>query len=106
MGSNLIESGNVIGNALWILGCVVALATVIYQSWRASIHGERLTVILKQPGTHIAMNLAGLLFCLGLAVTSDSLIKYIVWGIFAAVFLVLAGIAYKTIRKGGPSNKD
>jgi hypothetical protein len=106
MGSNLIDWGNVFGNALWILGCAVALATFSYQSWRASMHREKFTVMLKQPGAQIAMNLAGLLFCLGLAATSDSLVKYIIWGIFAAAFLVLAGNAYKAMRKSESSNKD
>ena len=100
---NLIDWGNVFGNSLWILGCAVALATLSYQSWQASTRREKISSTLKKPGAQLAMNLAGLLFCLGLGVTSNSFVKYIIWGIFSVGFLSLAITAYKAMRKGEQS---
>ena len=45
-------------------------------------------VALSQPSTQFFINLAGLLFSLGLAWTSDRTIEIVLWLILAALFLV------------------
>jgi Ca2+/Na+ antiporter len=106
MASSPIDWGNVFGNMLWILGCAVALATLSYQSWLASKHRAKYSTMLKQPGAQFAMDLAGLLFCLGLAVTANSWVKYLIWGLFSAAFLYLAILAYQAMRREQQAKKD
>lgn len=73
-------------NALWILGCAIGLATLSYTSWEASVHGEKFTARLKRTPVQISLNLAGLLFSLGLATTSDSTLEIVLWGILTIAF--------------------
>lgn len=76
----------VTSNALWILGCAAGLATFSYASWQASIRGEKLAVQLKRVPIQVFLNLAGLLFCAGLAATSGSSLEIVLWGILALAF--------------------
>ena len=73
-------------NALWILGCAVALATFSYASWEASVYNEKFTARLRRTPILACLNLAGLLFSLGLAATSDAAIEKILWLVMAVAF--------------------
>ena len=84
----MIDWGNLAVNALWILGCSLALAAFSYASWQASVHGEKITVSLKSPGIRLSLHLGGLLFCLGLALGADSLLEKIVWALLGIAILV------------------
>jgi hypothetical protein len=81
----MIDWINVGANGLWILGCALALASFSYASWRASQEGGKLSAHLESPGTRQALYLAGLLFCVGLAILAGSLFERVLW-----VFLSLA----------------
>jgi hypothetical protein len=84
----MIDWYNLAVNALWILGCAVALATLSYASWEASLMKEKFTARLNRPFYQIALDLAGFLFCTGLAGTSDSTLEIILWSILALAFLI------------------
>lgn len=86
----MIDWYSVFANSLWILGLALALATFSYVSWLASIQGVRTRDQLKTPGTLIAFSIAGILFCAGLAATSDTLIEIVIWSILGVLFLVQA----------------
>jgi membrane protein required for beta-lactamase induction len=75
-----------VSNALWILGCSAGLATLSYASWQASIRGEKFTAQLKRVPIQISLNIAGLLFCLGLAATSGASLETVLWAILAIAF--------------------
>ena len=83
----MIDWLNLGANALWILGCAVALAVLSYASWEASVYREKFSQRLKRPGIQAALNLGGFLFASGLAATSDSGIEIILWLVLAAAFL-------------------
>ena len=82
----MIDWISVGSNALWIIGCAIGLATLSYASWEASEYGEKLTTRLRSTTILAFLNLAGLLFSLGLAATSDSTIEIILWLLLAIAF--------------------
>jgi len=85
----MIDWVSVGSNALWILGCAVALATLSYASWEASVYHEKFTSRLKRTPMQISLNLAGLLFSLGLAATSDALFERILWLLLVIAFAAM-----------------
>jgi hypothetical protein len=95
----MIDWYNLAANSLWILGCAVSLATLSYASWEASILDEKFITRLKRPSYQIALSLAGLLFCTGLAGTSDSTLEIILWSILSLAFLVQMVATYWQKRK-------
>lgn len=82
----MIDWRNLAANSLWILGCALALSTFSYASWEASIHKQKLRVRLGRPAVQLAFNLAGLLFCAGLAATAGSIIETVLWGLLSVLF--------------------
>ena len=85
----MIDWLSVGGNALWILGCAIGLATLSYASWEASVYHEKFSTRLNRTPILVSLNLAGLLFSLGLATTTDSTIEKILWLILAIAFGML-----------------
>jgi hypothetical protein len=93
----MIDWFNVAANSLWILGCAMALATLSYASWQASIYKETLRARLDTPGVQRAFYLSGILFCAGLAGASDSTLEVILWAMLG--FLFCLGLI-QSIRQG------
>lgn len=83
----MIDWFNLAANSLWILGCAIALATLSFASWQASVRREKLRARLNQPGVQQFFFLAGILFCAGLAATADSILETVLWGILDVLFL-------------------
>jgi hypothetical protein len=84
----MIDWFSLAANALWILACAIALATLSYASWVASLRQEKILRILVLPKYQITIKLAGILFCLGLAGTSSKWWEIIIWLIICALFIV------------------
>jgi hypothetical protein len=84
----MIDWGNLAANALWIIGCALALGTVSYASFLASLSGEKLRTRLGNPGMQAAIDLAGVLFCAGLAATSRPIWQMILWAVLGVLFLI------------------
>ncbi len=82
----MIDWFHLLTNALWILACALALAAISYASWQASSQQKRLREILNGTGYQLLFNLAGLLFCLGLAGSDTQVWKIILWLVLAAAF--------------------
>ena len=74
-------------NSLWILGCSLALATLSYASYQAWATHEPFRARVNSPGVRLSFDLAGLLFCLGLAGTASRTWELIIWFLLAAFFL-------------------
>jgi hypothetical protein len=88
----MIDWWGVFSNAIWIGGAALALATLSYASWEASANHQRLRQALTQRPIQAALNIAGAVFCLGMAATARGPLEIGVW-------LVLAGLfAYQWIR--------
>ena len=83
----MIDWINVAANALWILGCAVALAGLSYSDWLAGQEQAKLRVVLQYPKMQVVFNLAGTLFSAGLAWTSDTWYEIGLWVLLAAAFL-------------------
>ena len=78
----------VFSNAIWIGGAALALATVSYANWQASVDKQRLRQTLGRPTMQAALNVAGALFSAGLAVTARYPLEIIVWLILVALFVL------------------
>jgi hypothetical protein len=97
----MIDWFNLAGNALWILGCALALGTLSFASWQASIRNERLRNRLGNSSIQAAFDAAGTLFCTGLAVTSDSTLEIVLWSVLGVLFLIQGILAVR--QKFSPS---
>ncbi len=84
----MIDWWNVFSNALWISGAALALATLSYASWQASVEHQRLRAALKRPSFQIALNSAGVLFCAGMAATARYPLEIGLWLILAVLFVI------------------
>jgi phosphoglycerol transferase MdoB-like AlkP superfamily enzyme len=93
----MIDWFNLATNALWILACAMALATLSYASWQASLRRERLRIILTAAPYQISIDLAGVLFCLGLAGTSGKGWEIVLWLILSVLFAAQG--VYEMMRK-------
>jgi hypothetical protein len=95
----MIDWYNLLMNSCWILGCSLALATLSYASWEASTLKEKFFNRLKLPGYQISLNIAGLLFCIGLAGTSSVVWQQILWGLLGLGFVFQIFMEIKRSRK-------
>jgi len=94
----MIDWFNLAANALWIIGLAIALAVVSHASWQAALHHEKLRTQLARPGYQIYIDLAAVLFCLGMAATSRRVWEIILWGVLAVLFIAQA-VVEKFFRK-------
>jgi hypothetical protein len=93
----MIDWFNLAANALWILACAIVLATFSHAGWTASLQHEKLRKILALPHYQTSINLAGIIFCLGLAGTSQKLWESVSWLILME--LIVARSIIDLIRK-------
>jgi len=97
----MIDWVNLASNALWIFALALALAVFSSAYWKQSVTGERMRVILAKPRWEFSLNLAGTLFCLGLAATSDRLWERILWLILMGLYGAQIGLGIWKRRKAG-----
>lgn len=91
----MIDWISLAANSLWILGLALALATFSYASWGASFYKKRFRDSLTEPGAVISFSISGVLFCAGLAATSDSTLEIVLWAILGVLFLVQTILAVR-----------
>lgn len=87
----MIDWLNLAANALWICALALALAVLSFASWEAKVGGERLRIVLSRPRWEFTLNLAGVLFCLGLAATSSKIWERALWLVLAGLYLFQIG---------------
>ena len=95
----MIDWYNLVMNSFWILACAIALAMLSYASWEASALKVKFLARLKQPQYQIILNIAGLLFCIGLAGTSDVVWQQILWGLLGLGFVLQIVMEFKKSRE-------
>ena len=84
----MIDWVQVLTNALWISGAALALATVSYASWQASLRYIHLRAVLRQTTCGLSLRAAAMLFCLGLGLTASNLIETILWLVLAVISVI------------------
>ena len=84
----MINWYNLFANGLWIIALALLLAILSYSRWEARQRGERLEDRLDHSQRIIALNIAGSLFCLGLAATSHRWWEIVVWLLLFTLFLI------------------
>jgi hypothetical protein len=94
----MIDWFNLFANALWIVALAIVLAVVSYASWQASLQHEKLRAQLGRPVYGIYFDLAGVLFCLGMAGTSHKPWEIGLWGVLGLLFFANT-VATRFIRK-------
>jgi hypothetical protein len=95
----MIDWFNLAANSLWILACAITLATFSHASWTASLQHEKLRKIMALPNYQTSINLAGVIFCLGLAGTSHKLWQSVLWLVLMELFVALSLIELIHKRK-------
>jgi hypothetical protein len=95
----VIDWYNLAANALWIIALALALAVLSFASWEAKVSGERLRVALSRPRWEFTLNLAGALFCLGLAATSNRIWERALWLVLAGLYLFQIGFNFWKRRR-------
>lgn len=77
-------------NSMWVLGLALALAAIGHASWQAAQHHEKFRTRLKLSGYQFLIDLAAMLFCLGMAATSRRAWEIILWLGLAVLFIAQA----------------
>ena len=85
---SLIDWGALAANALWIIGLGLALAGLSFAGFEASSQQVKLAQVLSQRRFDLTLNLAGIIFCSGLAAASSQLLEIILWVVLAILFFV------------------
>jgi len=75
----MIDWPLVLPSAVWISGAALALATLSYASWSASMRGERWRAVLQRSEYQRALLAAACLICVGLGLTAAAWLETIVW---------------------------
>jgi hypothetical protein len=81
----MIDWPLVLFSAVWISGAALALATLSYASWSASLSGERLRTVLQRSTYERLLLVAAGLICIGLGLTAGSWLETAVWFILALI---------------------
>ena len=95
----MINWYNLFANSLWILALSFLLAILSYTRWEAKRQGKRLRGRLNQPDRSLPLNLAGALFCLGLAATSQRWWEIALWLLLFVLFLLQGWGLWKVLRE-------
>ena len=97
--TEMINWVNLIANSFWILGCALALATLSYASWQASVENEKMRMVLSSPAYKISLYAAGALFSIGLVTTSERMWEILLWTFIAILFAVQIGVSIHQKKK-------
>ena len=90
---------NLFANALWIFALALVLAVLSYARWQAYQDGVKLGAMLNRPGWQMTLNIAGVIFCLGLAAASSKLWEQILWLVMGLLFVLQIGLALRALKK-------
>ena len=87
----MIDWYGVAVNGLWIMGCALALGTLSYASWQASLSQQKLRTRLESSGEQVSLLLAAFLVCAGLFGMAESLVARLLWAVLALAALAQLG---------------
>jgi len=75
-------------NLSWILGISLSLAAISIASWEAELLHQGTAERLRKRGTRFSLNLAAVLFCLGLAGLSTEIWTMVIWLVLDLWFII------------------
>jgi hypothetical protein len=84
----MIDWPLILASAVWIGGAALALATLSYASWLASLRGQRLRAVLQQHAYQLLLLAAAALICLGLGLTAATTLETVLWLILAIICII------------------
>jgi hypothetical protein len=87
----MIDWFGLAANALWIAGLALALGTISYASWQASLAHEKLGARLSAVGVQASLLIAAFLVCAGLFASSTGWIVRAIWALLGAMAVVQLG---------------
>ncbi len=82
----MINWWDLLTNAIWILGAALALAAVSLGYYQSQIENSKLKIVLKRAMYAIWLNMAGAVFALGMALTSDRWWEIGLWALLVGAF--------------------
>ncbi len=84
-------------NSIWILAIAMALAVFSIAYYESRQKGEKLRQVFNSPTYTLPLNLAGAIFCLGMAVTSGRWWEVLLWIVLMGLFgyQIFQNIKYK-----------
>jgi hypothetical protein len=102
----MIDWYGVFRNALWIAGLAVILAAVSYADWRRGFQSPkgRMRAALGRPGFLAAFSIGMVLFCTGLALSSNAWWEIAAWALLGLLFAWQGVVAWWRSRHS--VNKD
>jgi putative copper export protein len=80
----------VVTSGLWVLGLAGMLAALSYLDYYAKTRGRPLHQVLNAPRFLRPFSWAGVIFCVGVAVSGESWWQRVTWAVLAALFAVQA----------------
>ena len=89
------------GNALWVLGVAVCLATLSMAYFQARADQDRVGNRLKQPRFRLALAAGAGLICAGLLLGSGPWWEKAIWGLGAGLAVVWAVLSRRGRRSAG-----
>ena len=93
---SLIDFPALLANSLWVFALAIALTVFSFARFQALHRRQSLDCSLSNPGTQLGFNLAGLFFCLGLALAGrlahapSPWWETALWALLAILFAVQA----------------
>ena len=98
----MIDWPLVLFSAIWIGGAALALATLSYASWSASMRGERLRMLLRQAAYQRRLLAAACMICIGLGLTAASWLELALWLILAVICAAAFISLWRKARRNTP----
>lgn len=94
---NMINWWNLITNSIWIIAIAFALAVFSIAYWETQTGGEKLRALFSEYRYAFPLILAGVVFCLGMALTSTKWWDVLLWIVFVGLFgyQIFQSIKYK-----------
>lgn len=99
----MVSWPGLVGNALWICGVAVCLATLSMAHYQARAAQDRLGSKLNQPELQLVLAFGMSLFCLGLLISSGTWWQKGIWGFCAASLTVWA---VRSWRRSGAAREE
>jgi threonine/homoserine/homoserine lactone efflux protein len=72
--------------ALWVLGLAIILATWSWNEWWARVHKRSLRSVLGEARFQVPLSIGLFVFCVGMALSENTLWKTAVWAVLALLF--------------------
>lgn len=82
----VIEWAELFSNSVWIIGLAIGLSTLSVAYWYSQRYGKPFKEVVSEPKRLCLFHLAGLLFCVGVAGTSNRWWKWALWELL--VFII------------------